>query len=391
MLSSKQSDNMGASCSSTALKRYSDIKNRLNQKTCLTFDAADGLLPRLGTQAPPVWLFGEDHGDNESDSIRGNGRNCALVTDLVQHAVSSCEAENSAEVIVVFENGVIADNPMFYKRDVNDDAIEGDPHHDVRFIRQVVKEHGSRYENIRTVYMDVFGRIRLFHHGRPESIRKVGEPQNFTFPRMTSLITAELKEFWVTCGKYDAYDAETMSQNLMQQSLPVASQLMATRFRMNRYIDQYNIFQTSIAFVCAIFVKTLISSRITPALDLSLARSYRKVVDDLDEKIENVLRATFVLPGMVQRMVDSGQLGVEQGRRMVFDSVVFDMIGVAGDAVLHDFITSLSGSDKIVVMHAGFQHTNNQRRWLLRGKYDSDFERVADVAEGRDDFVSTRG
>lgn len=198
---------MGATCSSTALTRYNLIKRKLTSKECLTFEAADGLLPRIEGTAPPVWLMGEEHGFNESDGLPKNKRNCALVLDLVKEAVSDCET-NDAEVVFIFENAVISDSKDLFSRDVNGDEFTGDPHHDVRTVRETAKKLGGLYPNVRLVYMDVFGRGRLFLDGSDESLDKIGW-FNDDMGYIQHMIWAELKEFWITSGRYQKEEAET--------------------------------------------------------------------------------------------------------------------------------------------------------------------------------------
>ncbi|AAR26941.1 FirrV-1-C8 [Feldmannia irregularis virus a] len=373
---------MGASCSSTALNRYNNIKKRLNQKTCLTFGSADGLLPRMEGQAPPIWLFGEDHAENESDYIKGNMRNCALVTDLVEQAVSSCD-KNSVEVIVVFENAVVADNPYFFKRDVNDAEHEGDAHHDVRSIRRTVKEQAVLYKNISITYMDVFGRVRLFYQDQ------LDDPRLGHNKYVINMVQQELKEFWVTCGKYEDKKARSKSMCLLQRSMPVAHDMMR-RFQQNKCVNPRNGFKIFITLLCVNIARVLLLSRIHNNLDLTLRRADMKVIKDIDNHIEYILGGNINIPAALQRGIVYGHVRKEEAKFMIFEAEVFGLIVLAGDAILYEFLSSLNGSDKLVVMHAGFQHVNHQRKWLLKGKYDSDFEKVSDLLLQHEDFAESR-
>jgi hypothetical protein len=383
---------MGATCSSTALTRYNLIKRKLSSKDCLTFEAADGLLPRVEGTAPPVWLMGEDHGANESDGLPRSKRNCALVLDLVKEAVSGCET-NGAEVVFIFENAVISDSEHLFRRDVNEDEVTGDPHHDVRAVRETAKRLGGLYPNVRLVYMDVFGRGRLFLDGSRESLDKIGWFNN-DVSYIHRMIWAELKEFWITSGRYQKEEAETRAtlltgQAMMDINLSVLpSKIMNLAGKYQR--QPFDIFLT---IMCVKVAQNLLSSR--SAVGLALKNADSKVIRDLEESVRALFSEDYDIPANLQKAVDDGQVPEEAARSMMLFSENFGLMIAAGDAVLYEFITSLSNStsssnSRIVVMHAGYRHVHNQRRWLLGGQYDVDAERISASLVEPEEFTKSR-
>ena len=373
---------MGAACSNSALRRYKNIKDRLNEKTCLTFHAADGLLPKITTTTgtPPIWLFGEDHSRNESETLPQLERNCAMVTDLVQKAVSKCQSNNAAEVIIIYENAVISDyDPI---RDPNSDPSRSDDltRHSVLRTRDAMKRLSGNYINIRSVFMDVFGRVRLAH----------GEvlPRPRTPHETEQIVRFELVEFWVTCGKYSRSEALQVSDTLVRACEPLADDTIR-RITVNEFYRGSR-FEVHSAVFCASLAKVLIHSRRRG--NLALRRADDLVIADIDANIHKMItRNVFTLPDVVRRGVDEGKLTLRQANHMMFNSLTFETLGLAGDAVLNEFITSSVPNDTLVVMHAGHYHVNNQRKWLLAGKYVSDYERVSDLARQDSDFLSSRG
>lgn len=372
---------MGAACSSSALNRYNSIKRRLNQKTCMTFHSADGLLPRVEGAAAPMWFFGEDHGINESDILPKNKRNCAILTDLVQQAVSSCE-ENGSNVILVFENVVVSDNKMFFKKDPNDVRIPDEktsPHHDVRTVRRTIKEQGVLHDNISTIYMDVFGRIRMAYRGALEG---PGD-SNYIF----NLAFEEMKEFWLTSGRYGQHEANYMAMILSHQANTVSISLM-NRFRGSKLFQPQNEFRVFMSVMCSMMAKLFLVSK--NGKDMSLLASDRRVIQDIDSHIEYLLRGEMKIHPALQSVIDSGNITSEQAQYEMFDSEVFGLIVLAGDAILYEYLSTLDPKNNVVVMHAGHGHTNNQRKWLLSGKYVNDFERVTSLGRRDYDFMKSR-
>lgn len=382
---------MGASCSSTALTRYNLIKRRLMSRDCLTFEAADGLLPRIQGTAPPVWLMGEDHGSNESVKLPKNERNCALVLDLVKEAVSDCET-NEAEVIFIFENAVISDSKDLFSRDVNGDELIEDRHHDVRTVRRTAKKLAGQYPNVRLVYMDVFGRGRIVLGGQHDDLgNKIGwfdNDENYIY----RMIWAELKEFWITSGRYEEEEASTKANLLIGDTL-VDTSSSDLPGNIKRLALKYNQppFEIFLAILCAKVARNLLLSR-ADAVSLILREADSKVIEDLDKSIHVLFSEKYYIPGNLKKAVDDGQVSLFDATSMLLFSEYFTVMQAAGDAVLYEFITSLSSStsDKIVVMHAGYRHVHNQRRWLLGGQYDVDVERISGSLVEPDEFTKDR-
>lgn len=112
----------------------------------------------------------------------------------------------------------------------------------------------------------------------------------------------------------------------------------------------------------------------------------KKVLQDVDDKINYRLENSIHLPDELEQGVNSGGFSLKKAREMTFRGNAHHLIAVAGDAILYEFLTHVNKSDKIIVKHAGFNHTNNQRKWLLYGKY----ERVTEMAKNDEDFVEFR-
>lgn len=365
---------MGASCSSTAFTRYNLIKRRLNERPCLTFEVADGLLSREDgvDTAPPVWLFGEDHGLNEAETLPKGERNCATVLDLIERAVSDCES-NAAEVLFIYENAVISDNPFFHERDPNDVKTIGRPRFDTRTIRDTTRALAKKYPNVRPVFMDVFGRMRLYFRSDKPTMSDLNYIQATVF--------VELEEFWVTSGRYGAERANEEAASHVVRALTGVDPGMHRRIQAVAAKYNFPAFKLFMAILCAKTAQSVI--RGSPQL------SYARVSRELDEAIELVFDSEHDIHPTMQRGLDSGQLTIGEVMYMMFESAAFAVLSLAGDAVLHEYITSLP-SDKLVVMHAGHFHTNNQRAWLTKGKYDADVERLSRSARGDVDFVASR-
>ena len=380
-----KSNKMGASCSSTAFGRYNRIKSKLASKKCLTFHVADGMLPRMEDTAPPVWLFGEDHNINESDTLDKRDRNCAVMLDLVREAVSDCES-NVADVVFVYENVVISDNGMFFERDANDRKFEGGPHHDVRTVRESAKKLIKLYPNVTPVYMDVFGRVRLYLGGHLPGLQNVHNE----FGYIQQMLMQELIEFWVTSGRYSRSDATSRATKHMGEALIEMNRSgIVVPLQQVAIKNHQHPFHVFIATLCAKISQKVIADRSTEA-SFMLKKSDTKVHNDIEEKVRNMLSENFKVPGVLRLALDAGQLSRSQVQSMLLFSEYFTLVAYASDAILYEYITSLKSSNKIVIMHAGHAHTNNQRRWLLAGEYDVDVERVSPVALDDEDYLESR-
>jgi len=71
----------------------------------------------------------------------------------------------------------------------------------------------------------------------------------------------------------------------------------------------------------------------------------------------------------------------------------FVVIGLCGDMIVYEYISGMVISKQnstIVLMNAGYAHTNRIRRWLVAGQYDLAHERVSDDAHDDEYFTDSR-
>ena len=97
------------------------------------------------------------------------------------------------------------------------------------------------------------------------------------------------------------------------------------------------------------------------------------------EKLENAI----VLDGI------EGDIDVY--RDVLRKVYLFELLSVAGDVVVFEYITSSKSSDSLYIMHSGYNHSNRIRKWLLETDYISDYERVTDQAFQDKIFNESRG
>lgn len=152
-------------------------------------------------------------------------------------------------------------------------------------------------------------------------------------------------------------------------------------------------FDIFLSILCAKIAQKLLSSR-SGAVSLTLRNADSKVIRDLDESIRVLFSEDYDIPANLQKAVDDGQVPLFEAKSMMLFSENFGLMVAASDAVLYEFITSLSSTkssdDKIVVMHAGYRHVHNQRRWLLAGQYDVDVERISGSLVEPEEFTKNR-
>ena len=377
---------MGATCSSTALTRYNLIKKRLADKECLTFEAADGLLPRSHGKGPPVWLFGENHSLNESDTRGTTDRNCALVLDLVTQAVSDCES-NNAEVVFIYENAVISDHPLFFEKDPNDRIMEEGPHHDVRRVREIAKELAGLYRNVRPVYMDVFGRVRLYLADELKYVALL-QPRDVV-PYIQDMLETELQEFWVTSGKHSTAAGTTKASRMVGKAMiEINEQQLHTRITSLGERLDHSPFKIFLGILCAKVAQKVLADR-SGKVSFMVQRSDERVSREIDEAISYLFSEKYKTPQVLRQPIADGHVTQFDLKSMMMFSAMFNLVVKAGDAVLNEYITSLPSS-RLVVMHAGFAHTGNQRKWLLGGEYDTETERLSADALDDEDFLESR-
>lgn len=81
-------------------------------------------------------------------------------------------------------------------------------------------------------------------------------------------------------------------------------------------------------------------------------------------------------------------------RQFALGQLAIQLVGMSGDMIVYEYISSLVASKRnstIVLMNAGYQHTNAIQRWLLAGQYDVAHNRVSDDALADEDFTESRG
>lgn len=89
---------MGASCSTSALNKYTVLKRYIETKSCLTFERIEGFLSQ-GRPAPPIVLIGENHARNESEQMR---KSCATALASMSRIVSTCPEKEKPTSKVLF-------------------------------------------------------------------------------------------------------------------------------------------------------------------------------------------------------------------------------------------------------------------------------------------------
>lgn len=84
--------NMGASCSSSARKKYSDVINYLRSKDCATYTYLTAFSPIYAEQnkAPHIIIIGESHSYNPAISLPRGERNCSTFVGILNDMVSIC-------------------------------------------------------------------------------------------------------------------------------------------------------------------------------------------------------------------------------------------------------------------------------------------------------------
>lgn len=89
---------MGATCSSSSLKKYNDVKNYLNSKECETFTYAKAFSP-LVKDLPYVIIIGENHFQTY---FQKDKRSCSTFSGILDKMLSIC-SDPSSKVTVFLE------------------------------------------------------------------------------------------------------------------------------------------------------------------------------------------------------------------------------------------------------------------------------------------------
>ena len=378
---------MGASCSRSALSRYRSVKQLVQRRPCLTFYAADGLLP--GGEGPPILLFGEDHFYNESQQ---GGQNCLLLLDIAKEISSTCNIDEAgAEVIFLYENSVIEDNYFFESPDANDwDDPEDEFNVNITGTRHKIRSTfgrggGLRLEqgNVKPVPMDVFGRIRLNLSGLSE--RSIPGP-----------ITAinEIMAFWKSVG-YNTKYIRDMTNEAIKLATEHAKKFPDVHPGVVDIRDVFEMFMCVYLAYMAFEVnsETLVSRKGRQMAKREIS-AYVKQLFDPELRFDpnfHVPSLATISASVKKSTGSSEDIPYSEYRRIVLDYVIMDIVGICGDAIIYEYLTSMAQKkNTIIMMHAGYEHVNRIRRWLLVGEYNSDYERVSKMAMEDTNFVQSR-
>lgn len=432
---------MGAQCSSTARSRFEAIKTLVMRKACLTSYTATGLLPR-GDNGPLIWMFGEDHLTNEAvkhasavrklhERERANfrGKNCLLLLDVATEAASSCQGseEANADVIFLYENAVI-DAERFAWADP--DEWQGHNKTGLISTRWALKSMTSTKDMVESrpaihaepntpdpslppsldtmpKSLDFAGRVRLandnvkpvpmdvFHRMRSFLIQGYRQPGVYT----PSIAVGELVVFWESVG-YHAPDLVMICTEAEKLAMQYSSYFAEKNFDQR---VQYDIYE---ALVCVSLAKLSFERRVSSETDYGWLIGKKMALRELDDRVtalfndQCVFNPSLKIPS--RDKFESGiaaSMGIElpsarDYRQFALGQLAIQLVGMSGDMIVYEYISSLVASKQnstIVLMNAGYQHTNAIQRWLLAGQYDVAHNRVSDDALADEDFTESRG
>ena len=344
---------MGANCSHDSNERYEVIKNELKKSTCLKLHAVDGLLPKK--EGNPIILMGEHHHVNE-------GSDCLSAFEIVQKVVSNCE-KNKSPVYFLYENPVISDNPFFEKENPSIPFMDGQDQLDnIEGTRAKIFLHSKEFKNIKPQPIEIFGRMRHFNYNR--EIRNHVHTQNVAIN--------EVKEFWKNIGYPDDF-ISFISPKAMTLSEETTN-VFFSKFP-NSFLTRTEVLEM---FTCVYLAKlSLIVNEDTISKDA--------VIKYFDKFIEIFMSEEPELYNIEQFPELVGD--IEERRFSLRHFWMFELIAIAGDMIAYEYISYLKKDKKgvFVLVHAGFNHTNRIRKWLLN-EYNSDFEKVTDLALADVDF-----
>lgn len=440
---------MGAQCSSTARSRFESIKNLVMRKACLTSYTADGLLPR-GNHGPLIWIFGEDHSTNEAvkhagevrelsddDKERVRGKNCLLLLDVAIEAASDCSSgsEAKADVIFLYENAVIAESEMFRMTDPNEWQLPNSnltgmiaTRHALKPMITTSEMSGSRpginaspnrpdpnlppsldtmpksfdelgrlrlaNDNLKAVPMDVFHRMRSFNHSPGDRVKG---------PFTPFIAVDELRLFWQSVGYY-TNDLQYIFSEFQKLAQEQHAYVALQGFREDTQASVYE------ALVCVSLTK-LAFERNAPVQETIEERDFgwhigkKKAIDELDTYVDALLQESSEYSPSLRvpsrEFFDSnvaGSMGLrnptdQDYREFVVDQLAFEIIGLCGDMIVYEYISGMVLSKQnstIVLMNAGFAHTNRIQSWLVAGQYDLVHQRVSDDARADQEFMDIR-
>ena len=348
---------MGANCSISSNDKYNSAKKHIEDVKCMKLHAIDGLLSE--TKQNPVILMGEHHSENEGNGIG----ECLNVLDIVSKVTSPNECdENSTMVYFLYENPVISNNTMFLKEDHNSPFFEGQESltniHGTRF--HVITQSGN-YKNIKSIPIDVFGRMRSFNFH--------GEQRN---PIHTQEVAInEIGEFWKSVG---------YPLNFIEFIAPKAIQIAQdmTNVFFNTLPDSGMTYEEILeVFTCVSLAKL---SLFVNEDDVNSSKGKDYVMAHCDQFIE-ILMSMEPEKNKNSPLVEISD-DIESSRSRIRMLVAFELISISGDMVAYEYISSLkrNSSNILTIVHAGFNHTNRLRNWLNFSEYKQDLERVSQLA-----------
>ena len=353
---------MGSSCSIELNDKYNSVKKFIIDSNCMKLYAIDGLLSLKNNS---IVLLGEHHSENE-------GNSCLDVLDIVTKVTSPNECEDDEKIFFLYENPVISDNAMFLKEDHNFPFFDGQ--------EKLSNIHGTRfhvitkavnYKNIKAIPIDVFGRMRSFNF-------RGGDQRN---PNHTQEVAInELGEFWKSIG-YPSDFIQFVAPNALQ----IAQDMTNVFFNTipNSDMTSEEILEV---FTCVSLAKL---SLVVNEDDENSSKTKDYVMSYIDEFV-GILMSVEPEKNKNAPIVEIDD--IESLRNRIRIMVAFELISIAGDMVLYEYISfaNRKNRDTLTLMHAGFNHTNRLRLWLNFSEYNHDLERVSPLALDDITFNSSR-
>lgn len=364
---------MGLACSKTAVERLNALIDIVNESSCLTVYAVSALLP-IESKGVPVYIFGEDHAQNESQLPEN--KNCLKVIDALNR-VSSQNCTEDNKIIFLYEGSTVSDK-LFYGTDKDIDLRNIDSAaDDVNILgsRYAVKRRLQVSHHIKAVPYDVFGRIRNTLYGQRER---------------NSLLTAphELQAFWDTVG-YTVYEEQFVQISKL-------AKMLADKMLLSFYgkfpksdLDYYDVKD---AFMC--YFLAILNFKLHPETPMRTSCRQRAEADVL-ELINGVIMSEIPESNPKYFVPKPEDITLEEYRNGMKDSALFTLVAMAVDLVILEYLTGPTwreDNDHLVVMHVGYRHGNNVQRWLKAGTHHAVYQKTTTMATRDDSYLeSLRG
>jgi len=348
---------MGANCSHDSSERYEKIKLLASKSKCMKLHALDGLLPKK--EGNPIILMGEHHDMNE-------GPDCLSVLNIVENSVSNCD-ENNSSVYFLYENPIISENSFFEKENPSIPFFDGQDELDnIQGTRAKIFIHAKDFNNIKAQPIEVFGRMRYFNFNK--------EIRNSVHTQQVAI--NELKEFWKDIGYPDDYISF-----ISPKAIKLAEETTDVFFSKNplSFLTRTEVLEV---FTCTYLAK------LSLVVNESIPEKNDSVIEQCDKIIEIFMSNEPELYNPEQFSDLVGE--IEEIRYSIRMFLMFELIAISGDMVAYEYISYLKLKNILLLVHAGFNHTNRIRKWLLASEYNSDFEKVTDLAINDPDFNISR-